>query len=330
MRSSQSQHSNKKKNQSKQNKKTLCEESNDKLGRILQYIIYFFNREDKRSFIINSTIKQHQKQNTVFNLGSISFEGDDVDNIILCEPYDISSMKRYFKNPTLSIDDIKEKNFSQFIKENASILKEKPITVFTCCFHYGLYNVHFVSVVYISKNKELLVFDSGIDVYPVGETHMLPVIQKAFIDSGLSKHTAELGKQCFQHRYISPEEPRGIQYAGDEKFKDAFCQTWTLWYISNFIKQKKVIRKVCREHPSNREIFLIKDFILPLLKKHPDWTKEILNDHKKDSYYFMFPNIVKTPNELMGALKQYSEGCMKSTCPLKKQNNTTCLLNRIK
>ena len=103
---------------------------------------------------------------------------------------------------------------------------------------------------------------------------MLPLIKQAFTQAKLLKNTAELGKSCYQHRYIAADEPPGIQYAGDDKLRDAFCQTWSIWFLVNFLKKKKVIRKVCKLHPSNREVFLIKDFIVPILDSHPTWIKK--------------------------------------------------------
>lgn len=303
----------------------LCKKSNEKLGRLIQYIIYFFNNNEIRSNIINSAIKDYGKKNIVHYMGTISFCGDKIKDMKLCEPYDNENLKNYYGNSI----HFENKNVCTFIKDNKDKIREKPITVFTCCYHYGKANVHFISVIYISKSKEMLVFDSGIDVYPEGETHMLPLLQKAFKEAALLKTTAELGKSCYMHRYIAKDEPAGFQYAGTKKFRDAFCQTWSLWYIVNFIKKKKMIRKVCRLHPSNREIFLIKDFIVPLLAKNPEWSHDILEDHSEDLTSLLFPDVASSHQQFMKALSDYSTGCLTRMCSNQKQT-TVCLMNRLK
>lgn len=303
----------------------LCKKSNDKLGRLIQYIIYFFNNNEIRSKIINSAIKDYGKKNIVHYMGTISFNGDKIKDMKLCEPYDNEDLKNYYGNSI----HFENKNVCTFIKDNKDKIREKPITVFTCCYHYGKANVHFISVIYISKSKEMLVFDSGIDVYPEGETHMLPLLQKAFKEAALLKTTAELGKSCYQHRYIAKDEPAGFQYAGTKKFRDAFCQTWSLWYIVNFIKKKKMIRKVCQLHPSNREIFLINDFIVPLLAKNPEWSHDILEDHSEDLTALLFPDVASSHQQFMKALSEYSTGCLTRMCKNQKQT-TVCLMNRLK
>lgn len=351
----------------------LCKKSNDKLGRLIQYIIYFFNNNEIRSNIINSAIKDYGKKNIVHYMGTISFCGDNIKDMKLCEPYDVENLKTYFNTTTAATpveayyeevyenpvngrgrpkkilsksefmkkhDNNKKsfvsnsihfenKNVCTFIKDNKDKIREKPITVFTCCYHYGKANVHFISVIYISKLKEMLVFDSGIDVYPEGETHMLPLLQKAFKEAALLKTTAQLGKSCYRHRYIAKDEPAGFQYAGSKKFRDAFCQTWSLWYIVNFIKKKKMIRKVCQLHPSNREIFLIKDFIVPLLAKNPEWSHDILEDHSEDLTSLLFPDVASSHQQFMKALSDYSTGCLTRMCKNQKQT-TVCLMNRLK
>ena len=176
----------------------------------------------------------------------------------------------------------------------------------------------------------MIVFDSGIDVYPEGETHMLPLLTKAFKDTGLIKSHAELGKACVQHRYVASSEPIGIQYSGGRKFKDAFCQIWSIWFLCNFIKQKRLIRKVCKTHPSNREVFLIKDFILPTLETHPDWAQRILEDHSDDLYSLFFQgDVVSTTEEFLDALRTYSNACKTKICQGNKQS-MVCLMNTLK
>lgn len=312
-----------------QQNQQLCKQSNEKLGRLIQYIIYFFNNNKIRSDIINSAIKEYEKENIVSYMGNISFSGENIKYMKLCSPYDYINLKKYFETSESSY--FKDKNVCDLINENKVNISEKPVTVFTCCYHYGTANVHFIAIIYISKSKELLVFDSGVGVYPEGETHMLPLIKEAFTQAKLLKNTAELGKACYQHRYIAADEPPGIQYAGDEKLRDAFCQTWSIWFLVNFLKKKKVIRKVCKLHPSNREIFLIKDFIAPILKSHPTWIKKIIKDHSDDLSSILFPDTVSNPKDFLKVLQDYSEGCRTKIC--QKGNSTVstvCLMNRVK
>lgn len=323
-----------------QQNQQLCKQSNEKLGRLIQYIIYFFNNNKIRSDIINSAIKEYHlminnnikknlKKKEIFYMGTISFSGENIKDMKLCSPYDDINLNNYFRTSRSTY--FKDKNVCDLINENKVNISEKPVTVFTCCYHYGTANVHFIAIIYIAKSKELLVFDSGVGVYPEGETHMLPLIKEAFTQAKLLKNTAELGKACYQHRYIAKDEPPGIQFAGDDKLRDAFCQTWSIWFLVNFLKKKKVIRKVCKLHPSNREIFLIKDFIVPILESHPTWIKKILKDHSEDLSSILFPETVTNPKEFLKALQDYSEGCRTKICQKGKSTvSTVCLMNRVK
>lgn len=305
----------------KSNDEIECRIINVKLGIFPQYIIYHFNELPVRNQIINDALKKYEKTNKFTNFGTINIRKENGE-MILTEDYDVDSWKK------IDVQYKPKQNFNDFIEKNKKVFEKKTKTIFTVCYHYNQANVHFVSFIYDKNRRELISFDPGVDVYPEGQDEIVPALIKAFKKAKLMKETVELGKTCYKHRYIFKNEPVGIQY--NNQTKDAFCQTWTLFFLVHQIQQHKIVRKICKIHPANREIFLFQDFIIPILKEKSKYVQQIC----RNIFYSTFE--IFDEKVVLNDLISYSKLCKTKICNKKKlgnhkkQENRTCEQNLIK
>lgn len=338
-----------------------CLETNSKLGPIPQHIIYHFNEKEVRNKIITESIRENRKQDEytylgTFNIqdetrGSSTKQNQPVD-VVVTSPFEFSL---WFDDKLQSKDTSEEQkrqirklkshsNFGKiqenaygrellndFIKAYKSLFEKRPKTIFTVCYHYKEANVHFVSFLYLKENKELYSFDPGVGLYEEGQDILVPKIVESFQKSALlppsgSNNHLELGKMCPKFRYIFRNEPIGIQYNG--KTKDAFCQTWTLYYLVQTIQDQTIVKKLCQKHPANREVYLFKEFIIPILEKNPDYVQKIyLSTHVSEGRL----NI--NLDQIIPTLKQYTTDCKTNICSKGRQNQQQglyCTVNQIK
>lgn len=307
-----------------------CHQTKLKLGGILQYIIYFFNKNNVRDTIISDKITELDLQNKIHYMGSISF-CEDNNSIVLCEPYDYKNLKTYFNKEKDYFDNL---DWFKLIEDNKHKILEKPITIFTVCLHYNKQSVHYVSFIYI-KNKGITSFDPGHEIYKEGNNILKPAVFKSFSKLLPKKHKVvqQLGKQCSKFRYIVKDEPSGIQWNG--KNRDAFCQTWTIYFLVDFLEkytqptQKyKLIGELCQTLPNNREVKLFADFIIPVMIKYSkkNWLNEILNNYYE---YEMEDSKRLTKTEFLVLLKNYSSICRLKVCKAGSTKNS-CIVNTIK
>ena len=289
-----------------------CRTINYNLGRIPQYIIYHFNKQPVRNHIIHQALKKHEKNHKFNYIGTINMKNSTNDNGIVLQPY----YENKIWKQTFNIQNFENQLLNDFILENRQIFRAKPYTIFTVCYHYNVASVHFVAFIYNKKECTLTSFDPGVDVYPEGQTVIVPKIKEAFQHASLLKNNidpVELGKFCYKHRYFFPNEPIGIQY--NSQSKDAFCQTWTLYFLVKTIQDKKIVRKVCRLHPSEREIFLFRDFIIPTLTTNKSYCTSICNDCFLSEYEYHDP--IYMYNQLI----QYTVDCQPLICNNNIQNS---------
>lgn len=338
-----------------------CLETNNKLGSIPQHIIYHFNEKKVRNQIITESIQENQKQDEytylgTFNIqdetrGSSTKQNQPVD-VVVTTPFEFSLwfndklQSKYtsekqkqkiqkFKSDSKRFEKQQKDAYhgellNTFIEDYKFLFKKRPKTIFTVCYHYKEANVHFVSFLYLKENKELYSFDPGVGVYEEGQDILVPKIVESFQKSGLlppsGTNHLELGKMCPKFRYIFRNEPIGIQYNG--KTKDAFCQTWTLYYLVQTIQDQTIVKKLCQKHPANREVYLFKEFIIPILEKNPDYVLKIyLSTHVSEGHL----NI--NLDQIIPTLKQYTTDCKTNICSKgrqnQKQDTTYCTVNRI-
>ena len=281
-----------------------CQIVNQELGRLGQYIIYFFNKLPIRSKVIKSAITQYKKDDKFCYFGTWYLRGQKF-KLNFDSPYD--------KELETDFDDFqKNMSLSNFIKKHVEHFELKRKILFTCCYCYDYASVHFVSFIYDSKRRKLTHFDPGVHVYPKGQEVLVPSVVKAFKRAKLieknkyGKSNDELGDDCPRYQYILKQEPIGIQYDGNHR--DAFCQSWTLFFLVDQIKHfDESVEDLCRITPENRELHLYQHFIIPFLKKkgnYPKYLKEIIESLKEEEEIK-----VKSPKKYLELLEDYINVC---------------------
>ena len=286
-----------------------CMIVNEELGKLGQYIIYFFNKLPIRTKVIRNAIYQYKKDDKFCYFGTWYVEGPKF-KLKFTDPYDEELKKDLEKNTFVH----------DFMKKNKHSFELKRKILFTVCYCYKINSVHFISFIYDSKKRKLICFDPGVHCYPEGQKILVPSIVKIFKQLKLIENNEygkaynELGDDCPQYQYILRQEPIGIQYNG--KSKDAFCQSWSLFFLVDQIKQyDENIEDLCRIVPENRELHLYKHFIIPFLEKNPNYLKEIIEDLKEEYDYS------KKPKTYLKLLKEYIDVCKvkPNVKPKKKQ-----------
>lgn len=250
-----------------------CTIVNDKLHNLGQYIIYFFNKLPTRSNVIQQTIKKDKKENVFSYFGTWYVEGKK-NKLTFTTPYD-SELHPNLESLSTTL------NVQDFVNTFKDKFKMKQKIVFTVCYCYKENSVHFVSFIYDSSNKQLYHFDPGINLYPEGQSVLVPSIVNCFIKASLipKRNHTEIGKQCPRYIYKLKEEQIGIQYNGESK--DAFCQCWTLCFLVDEIhKFDKSIKNYCRIKPPNRTLYLFQQFIIPFLESDPSYMEKIIEEFR--------------------------------------------------
>ena len=217
------------------------------------------------------------------------------------------------------------KKFTNFLKENRQLFSKKKI-LFTVCLHYNLRNVHYVSFVYDYSKKFLVSFDPGVMLYPEGQDIIVKGIVDSFQKANLLMKTTELGSSCYKYRYHFKNEKIGIQYNIEDK--DAWCQSWSLYFLIEQIKNNDIIEKVCKTYPYNREIYLMENFIIPILKQNEKYIYEIVLD------LCISNEVTVDPEKVIEYLQNYTKYCKSKICSkeeaLQKGFNGDCSVNLIK
>jgi len=163
------------------------------------------------------------------------------------------------------------------------------IGLFTVCIIYEVNLVHFVSFICDPFQKKLISFDPGVELYLHGQNTILPLIRKAFYKNKLIQGIRIVPQQnigrCTQYSFCGKKW--GVQYNGNHNTSlpaDSFCQTWTIFFLVTFIKQKNFdfVAKWCDTHPNQREFIVIKEFMIPYLIRFKNVRQlyiEYLNNH---------------------------------------------------
>lgn len=260
---------------------SICK--NQLISQLLQCFIYTMNDSSLRSIIIDYYINKLELRNKFQNLGTwyINYENDKVT-------------MRQQKNQKLQYD----RNFDLFIKKNKHILTDKTkLSIFTVCVLYDLNSVHFVSFIYDPLLHKLFNFDSGYEVYPLGQKVINKCTRYYFHINGLISSNRMQSSQNFGRceEYSSCGNiKRGIQYNGNHQSllpADAFCQTWSLWYLIREMKQYVIndgiqnsskkkydcIKNWCKMFPSEREFIIITSCVIPWLTFIPEVQKVYMN-----------------------------------------------------
>lgn len=148
----------------------------------------------------------------------------------------------------------------------------------TCCITYEKNKVHFLSLIYDRKKQVLIFFDPGIHLYEKGQDRAVPIVREAFRRNGWIHNIERVGL-CSKDYY---GKKWGIQYDGSNPVvttlpADSFCQSWTLYYLVEFLRNKcsdRFFSFWCSIPPPKRETFMLMNFFLPHLQNDPFLYKE--------------------------------------------------------
>lgn len=258
------------------------------LNIFLQNFIYLINEPNIRNNIINKNIKTNtlitSQSNTKWS-GTLFVVGDK-NNLFLTK----YNSKEYNNTPLTTFFQRNKKKFFTNSK-NEKIL-------FTVCYSYTNYKVHFVSFIY--QNNTLIHFDPGVSLYNHGQKTIVPSIANIYKNVYKVNKNFELGK-CNYFKY--KKRKMGIQFNDNNTIfpADAFCQSWTLFFLirATIADEYSFIENWCQIKPSQREIFLISNFILPFLYNNPSYHNKIIKNsnlpsknYLNDLFYYIEKNFI--------------------------------------
>lgn len=212
----------------------------------------------------------------------------------------------YFFNESGMMDPYHHSNISSSLAD--FLKKRKKYTeshcryvISTCCVTYEGNRVHFLSLIYDKKKKLLIFFDPGIHLYEKGQDVAVPIMRKAFVKNGWIKDVERLGL-CSKDYH---GKKWGIQYDGSDPLKtklpaDSFCQSWTLFYLVEFLRNKcsdKFFSHWCSIPPKKRETFMMMNFFLPNIQNHPflfrEWKNFYPDGELTDLNQYVIENFTK-------------------------------------
>lgn len=236
------------------------------VSNMLQNMIYFFNIDDIRDYLIN-----HYRnllpigKKTVWD-GTYYFN----EQGILDEYY---HPKEH------------EKHINTFISERVALQsKNHNYALFTCCILYEQNRVHYLSFIYDIKNKILISFDPGIHLYTKGQDILVPLVRNAFIKNKLINNKSKSFERIGLCKNKYHDKQWGIQYDGSDPRltdlpADSFCQSWTIFFLIEFMKNNcsdSFFSEWCSIAPKYREMFIIMNYFLPHLQQDPVIYKKFL------------------------------------------------------
>jgi len=234
--------------------------------RLVQQLIYFFNETHVRNYIMKLFLEHLYPESPFSYIGT----------------FYVKQTENTDENDFWETEH--QQSFRQLVEKKISSLPTSKNVMFTVCLQYEGAKVHFVSFVYErqSSPSRLISFDSGSNLYLVGERIIVPTIYSIFQDlkwiplSKSSKHhIGTCPKSYFSKKF-------GIQFSGENPLyqklpADAFCQTWSLYFLTEWIRrhsdtkrqQGTFVRLWCQIIPCEREWYILSTFFLPLLTLQP-------------------------------------------------------------
>ena len=227
------------------------------INEILQNLIYMFNDNHIRDKIIKNYIIQ-------------------------------TKQKQFIWKGTILLNNKKKFNEYQSWK-----LSNNKIYLFTVGYIYNGNMIHYVAFMLNVKNKHITCFDPGYNLYLYGKHKIIPLVINELHKQNIISDTIILRAGCIKKHF---NMNYGLQFNGKSPYKnilpaDAFCQTWTLYFIMSCILQhgdSSFFDSWCKIKPSLREFFLIQSFILPqleLLKTYPIENIRLLKYFIQEQYW---------------------------------------------
>jgi len=219
---------------------------------LLQSFIYTMNEESVRNQLIQDSIRVSSSPHKCKWLGTWTIE--------------------YDKKKEMRIRST-QKSLIEFVKSLS--FQSNTLYLFTVCFVYDGNRVHYVAFIYYPFLKKLVSFDPGVELYHHGQQTIVPHIRKVFYECEFLSNNVVNQQQnigtCQEFSFCGKKW--GIQYNANHVHSlpaDAFCQTWTLFFLTRWILQldpmdMSFVGNWCKIHPTRRELFLLSFFILPQL-----------------------------------------------------------------
>lgn len=246
------------------------------LSEYLQTFIHCLNKDCVRTSLINQYITSNE-YNDIEWLGT--WYVHNVNNKTL----EISQSSNFFPR-------ISEELYTALSKRKNKLVRGKRYKTFTVCIIYEINKVHYVAFVYDKKEKELISFDPGIELYFHGIKTIIPSIRNIFKKLDLIKKKGKIIGSC--NDFLLAGKQAGIQYNGKKYTNlpaDAFCQTWTLFFICKLISIRKIsfVNDWCKIPPKYRENYLLASFIIPILEQNKYVASQYFSMNEDSSEYIM-------------------------------------------
>lgn len=272
---------------------------NHEIVEMIQSFIHTMNDKSLRTDIVEYHLKKNKIKNAKW-LGTWMVELKN-HNLELIQDND--------KLPVF------DNSITKYIALNKNAFQDN-IGLFTVCIIYEINLVHFVSFIYDPFQKKLISFDPGVELYLHGQNTILPLIRKAFYKNKLIQGIKIVPQQnigrCTQYSFCGKKW--GVQYNGNHNTNlpaDSFCQTWTIFFLVKFIKQKNFdfVKEWCDTHPNQREFIVIKEFMIPYLVRFKK-VRQLYTEYLNNQYDL---------KEIIQFLKMYIARCNKKQaikCPI--------------
>jgi len=150
-------------------------------------------------------------------------------------------------------------------------------------------SIHFVSFLYDESRRQLVCFDPGFNLYQNGTRVVIPIVTNLFIRLGwISDEDASIPVGRCKKLYHGRRY--GVQYNGEDPDRvglaaDAFCQSWSLFFIISCILFRgdwSFVEHWCSIEPQQREQFIMERFFLPHVLLN-DTVLKLFREHMRVS-----------------------------------------------
>lgn len=252
-----------------------CQLQDQQLSPFFQQVIFKFNHEKLRRYILRHHVSQ-------LDLSSEVKYHPDI--IVMAQSEKQCSIHELY------VQKKKQQTLKSFLSQH--MRNPKKLHVFTVAIVYQENRIHYVAFIADMVNKTLYCFDSGYKVYEHGTDCIIPHVRKCF--------------ESFKSISLLGQCGKGIQYNGETA--DAFCQTWSLFFLVRALYIYKshpmeiqsylsnMMKIWCKIPPKKREHFLFVHFLVPHLFHHEYVQRHIFQNDP-------------TQHEIMTRLLQFVEHC---------------------